>query len=260
MVKEDLLKKEVKSFRGASSIPEQLEDSSASFIPEQLDFPKDPSETLEEYIRRYSKASNAILVSELTTLKEDMSDSGKKNLALKEDLRKLSRNQENLSKQQDKLSGKQESILTDLRNDRFRTIETVSIFVAFLAFVASGTQLFKKDWPLISGAGFTLVLLGSVMIFPLLIHLLLKSLTANTLEDKNLNKQNGLLNALFILSIIFIVVGTCLASFKDIFRGINKSKKQNSTITDATPSAEIKLPNINNKGGEEWLRKTQKKD
>ncbi len=107
----------------------------------------------------------------------------------------------------------------ELNSYKTKTIEVLAVFVALFTFISVDIQIFKSDVSTLSAMGFTLLMLGSLIIF----LLILVRVLGNKIESSIL---------LFILSMMFIIAGVVCVGYD--YKGIkNKLSSEYYTKEDA---------------------------
>jgi hypothetical protein len=96
---------------------------------------------------------------------------------------------------------------TELKNERIRTIEMISVFVALIAFVSAQVNIFK-DQTIGAALAFTLIMAGVLVIFVLLVHFVSRSLIYDEVMLIGSKKiKIPLPSFLFIFTILLIAFG-----------------------------------------------------
>lgn len=111
-------------------------------------------------------------------------------------------------------------IKIELNDYKAKIIEVLAIFVALFTFVSVDIQVFKTDISTLSAMGFTLVMLGALLLFILVLAYLFD-------EEK---KKDKLIGWLFISSIIFIILGLFAVGYEH--QSIEKNLKNNFYTKD----------------------------
>lgn len=153
---------------------------------EQTSVAKEPFKTQDEY-STYFKETNK----ELSNLKKNLSSLQKSN----EEILK------SFSKKLDDVQGK--------------GIETLAIFVALFTFVSVDIQVFKTSVSTLSAMGFTLVMLGALLLFVTVLLYLFD-------EEE---KKKWTLFLFFGASVVLIVVGILAVGHE--YQGVEKTLKDN---------------------------------
>lgn len=94
--------------------------------------------------------------------------------------------------------------ISDLRKEitefKIKTIEILAIFVALFTFVSANMQVFKSEITFLSAMGFSLIMLGALLIFIYLLHLFIR-------------EKSKLSWLLFAIAILLIIIGIFAVSF-----------------------------------------------
>ncbi|MFH1392518.1 MAG: hypothetical protein ABIG90_02455, partial [bacterium] len=75
------------------------------------------------------------------------------------------------------LESKATNITTNIANNQIRNIEALALFAAFFTFVAINVQVFSQVENLRSAMWFSLLLLGCLGFFALLVHVIINTIT-----------------------------------------------------------------------------------
>ncbi|MFH1233419.1 MAG: hypothetical protein V1649_02085 [Patescibacteria group bacterium] len=122
-----------------------------------------------------------------------------------------------------------EPIKDDLNDYKVKMIEVLAIFVALFTFISVDIQIFKSDISKLSALGFTLIMLGTLLIFIIIL--------AYIFDSKN---KGTLLTSILITSIVLIAIG--IFSIGVEYKGVKKNLETNFyTKTQIDDSKNIKL-------------------
>lgn len=134
--------------------------------------------------------------------------------------------------------------LSDKIDDsKLKTIETLGIFVALFTFVSVNVQIFTQVTYLKSAMWFTLLLMGALGFFALIVHIIIKE------EDKYFNLEYGKFKLYISKKILFLILFSsfiCFALYAvdDEKLNIIKENKESIKIENQGSSVEIKDNNI----------------
>lgn len=121
-------------------------------------------------------------------------------------------------------------IKLELNDYKAKIIEVLAIFVALFTFVSVDIQVFKTDISTLSAMGFTLVMLGALLLFILVLAYLF---------DEEKSKDKLIRYSLFITSIAFIVIGIFAVGYEH--QSVENKLKNNfytkDEINKISPSA-----------------------
>jgi len=135
-----------------------------------------------------------------------------------------------------------EELSHKIDDSKLRTIETLGVFVALFTFVAVNVQIFTRVTHLRSAMWFTVLLMGALGLFSLIVHVIINE------EDKHFNLEYGKLKLYisrkFQLLILFLFFIFIALSIKDEELNIVKENKESIKIENQGSSVETRDNNI----------------
>ncbi len=162
-------------------------------------------------------------------------------VALAEGNKETSEKYKSFKKKYKDLDTKVKKIIRDVKktkDSQIRTIEIVSIFVAFITFVSTEGKLFEKIGSLPEVISFTLILLGCLLTFLVVSHFIVRNIFFDdSAEDKFAKRQIKFLLTLLIVSLLLIGSGIFFGYKTGFFKNVNGN-------TETQPQKEIPLNEI----------------